>query len=334
MRPSFDHIIVDLGSRLDPRSLWLLEQADAHVFILFPEIAALRAMSLLMAFPAETTPPQGADAHRHEPRLPQGAAQDRDVENLLQLKPAAEIPYTEVDMIRSVNEGVPLVTSRPGIPGHGCPDAGGAGGRRHRTASRRSKKRTVGGSSAVVGAQQDAGGGIRTPMSLRAAGFKPAAPAFRHSGAVSTAYAIRQRHFVDHPEQHPPVSVNRLAAQATTHCLTGCAIGEVLGMVLGNAFGWTDVAIIVAVATVLAFVFGYGLTLWPLVSSGMPLRAAPRPPSSPTPCRSPSWRSSTTQMLAIPGAMDARTPTTRCSDQPRRSHWPSHGSWRSPSIAG
>ena len=58
MRPSFDHIIVDLGSRLDPRALWLLEQADAHIFVLFPEIAALRAMSLLMAFLAETTPLQ------------------------------------------------------------------------------------------------------------------------------------------------------------------------------------------------------------------------------------------------------------------------------------
>jgi len=28
----------------------------------------------------------------------------------------AEIPYTEVDMIRAVNEGVPVVTSRPGSP--------------------------------------------------------------------------------------------------------------------------------------------------------------------------------------------------------------------------
>ena len=54
--PSFDHILVDLGSRLDPRTLWLIEQSDAHVFVLFPEIAALRAMSLLMTFLADTTP--------------------------------------------------------------------------------------------------------------------------------------------------------------------------------------------------------------------------------------------------------------------------------------
>jgi hypothetical protein len=67
--------------------------------------------------------------------------------------------------------------------------------------------------------------------------------------------------------------LNRLAARATTHCLTGCAIGEVLGMVVGTASGWTDLATIV-LAVLLAFIFGYGLTLWPLVSSGVTLRAA------------------------------------------------------------
>jgi pilus assembly protein CpaE len=116
MRPSFDHILVDLGSRLDPRSLWVLEQADAHVFVLFPEIAALRAMSLLMAFLAETTPLR-ARAHLVVNHIfPKELLKTRDVENLLRTKPAAEIPYTEVDMIRSVNEGVPLVISRPAAP--------------------------------------------------------------------------------------------------------------------------------------------------------------------------------------------------------------------------
>lgn len=64
-----------------------------------------------------------------------------------------------------------------------------------------------------------------------------------------------------------------MAARATTHCLTGCAIGEVLGIVIGTALGWTTFATIV-LAIGLAFVFGYSLTLWPLVSSGMALRAA------------------------------------------------------------
>jgi ABC-type nitrate/sulfonate/bicarbonate transport system permease component len=55
-------------------------------------------------------------------------------------------------------------------------------------------------------------------------------------------------------------SVNRLAFSATVHCLTGCAIGEVLGLVIGVWSGWSNTASIL-VAVVLAFVFGYSLTL-------------------------------------------------------------------------
>ncbi|HYZ04438.1 MAG TPA: DUF4396 domain-containing protein [Rubrobacter sp.] len=67
-------------------------------------------------------------------------------------------------------------------------------------------------------------------------------------------------------------SLNRTAFSATLHCLTGCAIGEVLGIVIGTALGWSDVATIV-LAIVLAFFFGYGLTMLPLLRSGMALGA-------------------------------------------------------------
>ena len=72
-----------------------------------------------------------------------------------------------------------------------------------------------------------------------------------------------------------PVSVNRLAARATTHCLIGCGIGEVLGVVIGTALGWSTAATI-ALAIALAFVFGYSLTIWPLLASGMALRRGAR----------------------------------------------------------
>ena len=77
---------------------------------------------------------------------------------------------------------------------------------------------------------------------------------------------------MDH-SAHQQLSLNRLAAQATTHCLIGCGIGEVLGLVIGTALGWTTAPTIV-LAVALAFVFGYSLTLWPLVRSGMTLGAA------------------------------------------------------------
>jgi hypothetical protein len=65
--------------------------------------------------------------------------------------------------------------------------------------------------------------------------------------------------------------LNRLSLSATIHCLTGCAIGEVLGMVLATWWGWHDAAQI-ALAVVLAFLFGYGLTSLPLLRSGMSVR--------------------------------------------------------------
>ena len=116
MRPGFDHIVVDLGSRLDPRSLWMLEQSDVHVFVLFPEIAALRSMSLLNAFLAETTPLQAKSLLVINHVLPTELLKARDVENLLRAKPAAEVPYVEVEMMRAVNEGVPIVIGRPASP--------------------------------------------------------------------------------------------------------------------------------------------------------------------------------------------------------------------------
>ena len=70
-------------------------------------------------------------------------------------------------------------------------------------------------------------------------------------------------------------SVRQLAFSATLHCLTGCAIGEVLGMVIGTGLGWSDAATI-ALSVALAFLFGYSLTLRPLLASGIAFAAAAR----------------------------------------------------------
>jgi hypothetical protein len=70
-----------------------------------------------------------------------------------------------------------------------------------------------------------------------------------------------------------PASLTKQAVSATLHCLTGCAIGEVLGMIIGTALGWSNLAT-VALAVVLAFFFGYSLTMRPVLKSGLPLKAA------------------------------------------------------------
>jgi len=70
-------------------------------------------------------------------------------------------------------------------------------------------------------------------------------------------------------------SLNRVALAATWHCLTGCAIGEILGLVIASSLDWGNLASI-AIAVVLAFFFGYSLTLGPLVRGGLALRQAAR----------------------------------------------------------
>lgn len=78
-----------------------------------------------------------------------------------------------------------------------------------------------------------------------------------------------------HGQHGPAASLNRTAFAATWHCLTGCAIGEVLGLVIATAFDWGNAASI-AIAVVLAFFFGYALTMRPLLTGGVPLRQAAR----------------------------------------------------------
>src|SRR3954447_18534951 len=76
-------------------------------------------------------------------------------------------------------------------------------------------------------------------------------------------------------DSHGSDSLNRAAIQATLHCLTGCAIGEVLGMVVATALSWGNAASI-GISVVLAFFFGYALTLRPVIAAGVSLRRASR----------------------------------------------------------
>jgi hypothetical protein len=79
-----------------------------------------------------------------------------------------------------------------------------------------------------------------------------------------------------HDHHHNPQSGRALTQQAvsaTLHCLTGCAIGEVLGLVLATWWGWSTGPSI-ALAIGLAFLFGYSLTMAPVLRAGLSLRQA------------------------------------------------------------
>jgi hypothetical protein len=115
---------------------------------------------------------------------------------------------------------------------------------------------------------------------------------------------MEHAHHRPHEHHTPKASLNRVAWSATLHCLTGCAIGEVLGMVIGTALGWGNAATI-ALAVVLAFFFGYLLTLRPLlraVSFATALRLAL---AADTASITVMEIVDNAIMLVIPGAMDA-----------------------------
>jgi len=95
-----------------------------------------------------------------------------------------------------------------------------------------------------------------------------------------------------------------MSASATLHCLTGCAIGEITGLIIGTLLGWGAVLTTV-LAVGLAFLFGYALSLTPLIKGGIAFSSAA------TLVLAADTLSITTMeivdnavMLAIPGAMD------------------------------
>ena len=100
-------------------------------------------------------------------------------------------------------------------------------------------------------------------------------------------------------------SLDRLAARATTHCLTGCAIGEVLGLVIATQLGWHDLPSVV-LAIALAFTFGYALTIRQLLAAGIAVRQALGLAfASDTVSITVMEVTDTLIVLAIPGAMAA-----------------------------
>lgn len=101
-------------------------------------------------------------------------------------------------------------------------------------------------------------------------------------------------------------SVNRLAFSATVHCLAGCSIGEFVGMILGAEMRLPRPATI-ALSTVLAFAFGYFLTMVPLIRGGTPFGSAMKLAfASDSLSIAVMEIVDNAAMLLIPGAMEAR----------------------------
>lgn len=60
----------------------------------------------------------------------------------------------------------------------------------------------------------------------------------------------------------------KMASSATLHCLTGCAMGEILGLMIGVGLGLSTL-VTIGLAVTLAFLFGYSLSILPLLRAGL-----------------------------------------------------------------
>lgn len=102
-----------------------------------------------------------------------------------------------------------------------------------------------------------------------------------------------------------PTGTAAMAASATLHCLTGCAIGEVVGLLVGTALGLSNVVTVV-ISIALAFVFGYSLSVLPLLQAGLAVSAAlPVVLAADTLSIATMEAVDNVVMLVVPGAMNA-----------------------------
>lgn len=126
-----------------------------------------------------------------------------------------------------------------------------------------------------------------------------------HEPGHAADHAAHDHHAGHDHSGHGSQSLNQLSVSATIHCMTGCLIGDVTGMTIATALGWSNGASI-ALAVGLAFLFGYALTIRPVLRSGLPLAAAiPVALAADTLSITVMEVVDNAIMLLVPGAMDA-----------------------------
>ena len=125
------------------------------------------------------------------------------------------------------------------------------------------------------------------------------------AGGIFTVTPVETANHTHHELPTFGRELDAVALSATLHCLTGCAIGEVAGMALGTALGFSSWGT-VALAVVLAFLFGYSLTSLPLLRAGLALAAVvPIALATDTLSIATMEVIDNAIVLVVPGALDA-----------------------------
>jgi pilus assembly protein CpaE len=110
---SYERVVVDTGSWLDERTLRAFEHAETVLFVMNPEIAALKAMAALIEYLNEAGTVAAKSTFVLNNTFGREILKLRDVENALGTKIAMELPYDPFLYLKAVNEGSPIVAGAP-----------------------------------------------------------------------------------------------------------------------------------------------------------------------------------------------------------------------------
>jgi pilus assembly protein CpaE len=110
---TYDQVVIDTGSFLDERTLAAFEHADTVLFVVNPEIAALKAVAALVEYLNEAGTVAAKTSFVLNNTFGREILKVRDVESALGTKVASELPYDPFLYLKAVNEGVPIVEGAP-----------------------------------------------------------------------------------------------------------------------------------------------------------------------------------------------------------------------------
>lgn len=106
---TYDQVVIDTSSWIDERTLRAFEHAETVLFVVTPEIAALKAMTALVEYLSEAGTVAGKTTFVLNNTFGREILKARDVEQALGTKVGAELPYDPFLYLKAVNEGVPVV---------------------------------------------------------------------------------------------------------------------------------------------------------------------------------------------------------------------------------
>jgi pilus assembly protein CpaE len=110
---TYDQVVVDTGSWLDERTLMAFEHAENVLFVMNPEIAALKAMAALVEYLNEAGTVAAKSVFVLNNTFGREILKLRDVEGALGMKIEMELPYDPFLYLKAVNEGNPIVLGAP-----------------------------------------------------------------------------------------------------------------------------------------------------------------------------------------------------------------------------